>query len=611
MNGKLQQPIEYAGGRAETSSIVRDGGQGRLSQSTTRALLLSATIFAILVVLWDLLIRASYFPHADNFALLANSCPPFNPTYSDWLFKGFHDYLYVYPDLSSHSSNFIRPIVNLVFFLNWFVFRSHWAAYLMANYLVIASLVGVSYFVAEQKLHLGWKLSLAAALCVAVAPSVDIASLMDPTFAFDLLCGLFVLCGVLALISEELISCWIFLTLAIFTKEASLFAPLLAALVVFLRFGEWGMPRRLRASSAFLLPLCAWLLLRWLDFRKERGLYVLMTRSSHGFARTTIARIYEGLLTWPLPVSVWTESSELQRLVDRGTLAVNIIVWLTAAVLIWRGVINAIGALRTGTRFRIRAESYPAFVIGIFCAGSLVMPITLDLARRFGGVFYPLFFLFLAMCIGRATSKRLTLAAASLMVATGLCGAYLMVSSFQKQVADARSSWTMARSYVDLLSSLREPVAFSLDDVAGGYSSDQYVKAFAGYQGHLVRINDLSVNLRCEGQLDLEARVVSNRTIRVDSRLPARCGGYVFDSLFPPLDPGLVDLSRALPDGTLHYHFNEDNPHSPSRSKELLVLITPNVNSGAIVYPDLKNLRYKAITFKMTADGLALSAPPD
>ncbi len=194
---------------------------------------------------------------------------------------------------------------------------------------------------------------------------------------------------------------------------------------------------------------------------------------------------------------------------------------------------------------------------------------------------------------------------------TGLCGAYLIGASFQKQVANARNSWTMARSYVDLLSSLRVPVVFSLDDVAGGYSSDQYVKAFAGYQGHLVRVNDLNFNFRCESKLDLKVAVVSGRMIRLDSRLPGRCGGYGFDSLFPPLDPGLVDLSRALPDGTLHYHFAEENPHSPSESKELLVVITPNVSSGALLYPDLKNLRYKAITFKVTAEGLALSAPTD
>lgn len=577
--------------------------------NAVRGLLFSAVVFAIFALLWNFLIRIYYFPHGDNFALLANSCPPFHPNYSDWILKGFHNYLYVYPDLSAHSSNFIRPMVNVVFFLNWMIFGSHWAAYLLSNYLIIALLSGVTYFIAAQKLDLGWRLSAAAALCVAIAPSIDTGSILDPTFAFDLLCGLLVLCGVLALISDALIPCWIFLTLAVFTKEASLFALPLAAVIVFLRLDELGVVKRLRASLIFLLPLCAWQFFRWFDFRGEHGLYIVMGRSSHGFVRTTVARLYEGMLGWPLAVRVWDNPSKFQGQVERFALVINVVFWIVVTVLVWNSAVKLRAVFRTRGKVRISDEAYPAFVIGVFCAGSLIMPLFLSLPRRFGGVFYPLFFLSLALCVAHAKSLLLKRAAASLMVLTGVCGAYLIFSSYQKQVVPVRSSWAMARSYVELLSSLPEPVVFSFDDVVGGYSSNQYVNAFAGYQGNMVRVDNLHANLHCQGKFDLEASVDSRRMIRLDSRFPSHCGSYGFDSLFPPLDPELVELTRVLPQGTLHYHFTGNNISADN--KEMVVEIAPNVDSGAILYPDFENLRYKAVPFKVTDGSLVLSAPAD
>jgi hypothetical protein len=578
--------------------------------SFVRGTVVSGAAFTALALLWNFLIRPYYFPHADNFALLANSCPPFHPSYTDWVLKGFHNYLYVYPDLSIHSSNFIRPMANFVFFLNWTIFGNYWAEYLLASYLIIALLGGVTYFIAERKLNMGWRLSLATAACVAVAPSIDTASLLDPTFAFDLLSGLLVLCGVLALISDALISCWIFLTLAVFTKEASLFAPLLAAVIVFLRFNEFGLAKRLRTSLSFLLPLCAWQCFRWFAFRGEGGIYILMNRSRHGFIRMTVARLYEGMLTWPLAAAVWDNPSQFQKQVERFALVINIAFWIVAAVLIWKGARKTLDVARVFDRLRISDEAYPAVAIGLFCAGSLFMPLVLNLPRRFGGVFYPLFFLSLALCIDRARSSLLRRAAASLMLVTGVCGAYLICSSYQKQVGPARKVWTMARRYVELLSALDEPVVFSLDDAVAGYSSDQYVKAFAGYQGDLVRVNNLHIDFHCRGKLDLETSVDSKRRIRVDSRFPGGCGGYGFDSLFPPLDPGLVELTRTLPQGMLHYRFGDEGSAVPGDSRKLLVEIAPNVDAGAVIYPDFENLSYKVIPFRISDGYVALTAPP-
>ena len=169
----------------------------------------------------------------------------------------------------------------------------------------------------------------------------------------------------------------------------------------------------------------------------------------------------------------------------------------------------------------------------------------------------------------------------------------------------------MARSYVELLSSLHEPVIFSLDDVVSGYSSNQYVEAFAGYQGEMVRVDDLHVSFRCQGKLGLGASVEPERVIRLDSRFPGRCGGYGFDSLFPALDPGLVELTRALPQGTLHYRFDDAGSKVPGDLKRLSVEISPKIDSGAIIYPDFDNLRYKVIPFRISDGSLSLSAATD
>jgi hypothetical protein len=584
--------------------VSRRAGSARLT--VIRGTLISTVVFGVFALLWNSLIRAYFFPFGDDLALLSNSCPPFHPSYSDWFLRGFYNYWYVYPDLSAHSSYFIRPMVNLSFFLNWELFGNHWSAYLLLNYLMIGLLSGVTYFIAAQELRLGWRLAVISALCVAVAPSIDSPSLLDPAFAFDLLCGLLVLCGVLALVSDALISCWILLTLAVFTKEASLFAGPLAAAIVWLRLSDVSAAKRVRTALMFLLPPLVWQSFRWFEFGNDRSPNVV---GPHGFMHVAIVRLYEGVLTWPVAAMVWDNPSKLQGHVERFALGVNLFFWAIAALLFWKNARKVVAIFRE-RKLRISSKAYPAFVIGLFCAGSLFMPLVLNLPRRFGGVFYPLFFLSLALCLGRARSTVLKWAAASLMMAIAVCGTYLICSTYQKRLPASRTSWIMAREYAAVLSSLHEPLVFSVNDVAAGFSSDRYVKTFTGYQGDLIRVDNLHADFNCLGKLGVEVSADANKVIRLDSRFPGRCGNFGFDSLFPPLDPGRAELTRTLPEGTLCYHLAAQDP-AGSASKELLVEIAPKLDYGAILYPDLENLRYKIIPFRITGETMVLSAPED
>src|SRR5487761_1675696 len=158
------------------------------SSSLRRSLLWSGLTFiaslGLFMLVWAKYIDAFYCPYGDSFSLLVNSLPPFHPTYSDWFLHGFRSYFDVYPDMSLHATNFLRPVANGTLFLGWFAYGSHWSRYLLTTYAIIGLLAATFCFLSSYILKLGWPITLLGTLCVMVAPSVDTGAIFDPTFAF-------------------------------------------------------------------------------------------------------------------------------------------------------------------------------------------------------------------------------------------------------------------------------------------------------------------------------------------------------------------------------------------------------------------------------------------
>jgi hypothetical protein len=569
--------------------------------------------FGVFTLLWAKYINPYYFPYGDNFSLLTNSIPPFHPSYSAWFLHGFQTYFDVYPDMSLHGSDFIRPLVNGTFFLGWFVYGSHWSRYLLTTYAIIGMIAGTTCFMASYVLKLGWRLTILAVICVSIAPSVDAGAISDPTFAFDLLAGLFVLMGVAALISDALIAAGLLLTLAIFTKETALFAPALAAAIVYFRKDD--KPRFMRAATSFcfLLPLAVWLALRWHDFRGERGVYVFMDGSSHGAVHVILVRFVLGLTTWPVAATVFWSSIPLTlRLLQKASLVIDIGFWIVLAWVAFTKLMKCgihIAAIRAS--LRARGEKYAILLLSLFCATSLLVPLSLNAPRRFGGVFYPLFILCMASAAGYSRSRGLRTASAAMLATIAVAGALLISSDFRTLIPTVRFAWAMSRDYISQLSASREPAIFIVDDLSGRYASNESIKQFSGYQGRLIRVNDLQWNFTCAADARITVLQLPGGGVGITSLVPEQCGDHAFNAVFPPFDPRTTTFTRDLPNVTLHYNLvRQADPLQPiSGVNKMQVELQPALQGSSILLPDLSGLHYRKIPLESRTGAGAQVAP--
>jgi hypothetical protein len=583
------------------------------SRSLNRALLWSAFAFAVTFAtytfFWALYIKPFYFPCGDNFSVLVNSLPPFHPSASAWFLHGFQNYFDVYPDMSLHATNFIRPVVNGTFFLDWFVYGAHWERYLLTSYAILGLIGAITCFLSNYTLRLGWRLSLLATFCVVLAPSIDTGAIFDPTFAFDLLGGLFVLSAVVALIYDALLPAWILLALAVFTKETTLFAPAVAATVLLVRRNDKSPWKAAITSAAFLLPLIAWFTLRRYDFHGDEGVYVFMDGSAHGPIHVMLVRIILGLTTWPLAATVYGNSIPVQLgVLQTATNLLNVLFWLTLSIillrLLWRKLReNRFSKAEILLPFGAQGDKYSIAVLSLFCASSLLTPLALNVPRRFGGVFFPLFVLCFSVIARRANNTFVKLASVGIVAAVGIVGAMLIVYDFQYSAPKTKSTWAMAKNYVFQLSTSTEPELFSIDDLSGRYSSTEYVQRFAGYKGHFVRVNDIHWDTACTLPLRTDIAYPSPGTVIVTSIVPASCGDHVFDSVFPPIDPKRTSFTRDLPFARLHYEFQRSKAISPSDvgSNQLRLQLDSFLPGSSLLIADPAALRY--LKFPMSPAG--------
>ena len=549
-------------------------------------------VFAVYVLVWNWWIRPYYFPRGDSFAVLVNSLPIFHPHIASWFLQGFERYFQVYPDLAAAATSFIRPGVNATFYLEWFVYHQHWAWYLLTTYAIVGATAGLVFYTATQLLELPWGVAAMAAFAAGLSPAVDSNALWDPTFAFDLLAGLLVLGGLVALLHGRLVLAWCLIGFAVFTKETAIFAPALAAAVVMRR--QRPLRQSLLPAVMFLLPLAIWAALRWYDFRGRDQTYVLLLETPrHGAFHVALVRLLLGGLHWPLATEVFRNVNvPLVRFTVAGGKVVNVAFWVCAlgfaAKKLWRGRAPLrmwMGRLRPGA---MRAAW---FAVPLFCTGSLLLPLLLNVPRRFGGVFFPSFALCLAMMTQRARSRGVRWGAISMMVLVGAAGAVLLGVDLRYQQPQIADSWRAAKAYMAALHESRDPVLFSLDDLSGGWSTDTYVREFAGYDGKLIRLNDLVWNPQCKGDAVVTAVDEADGETTITSTVTSACGHHDFATVYPALDGGPRDFRRKVPEATIAYSLRP----GAAGQNVLTIHLKPTRPGAALLVPMLREYRERRV----------------
>lgn len=170
----------------------------------------------------------SYFPYGDDPALLNAS--EGNP--AKWFSEGFSNYFVVYPEWNVPRTDFLRPVVNLIVRLNHTLFGDHYALYFATFYFAEFLVCVLVICLARQMgVHDRWLYFIG--LLAAINPAFVGEGLYSLAFHFDIWSGLFAVLALYLIFREWYGLALLSLTLAVFTKEPALYAPVAAAATVY------------------------------------------------------------------------------------------------------------------------------------------------------------------------------------------------------------------------------------------------------------------------------------------------------------------------------------------------------------------------------------------
>lgn len=180
-----------------------------------------------------------------------------------WLFSGFSDYFYVF-DGSSPYTNFIRPVVNIVFWLNNLLFAERTGFYFLSTILFILFYC-YSLLCLSGSRMLG---ILLISLFSVASPSIAQSALGSPPFAFDVLAATFVLAAINTSLRGKAYITISLLFLAVFTKEIGLTACLAFAIHSVIRpivnANYSKVPRLSGWTIAYLSPVAIYAAIRYI-----------------------------------------------------------------------------------------------------------------------------------------------------------------------------------------------------------------------------------------------------------------------------------------------------------------------------------------------------------
>jgi hypothetical protein len=551
--------------------------------------------FMPLLFFWFFAIRPYYYPSGDEIALLVSSGMTFHPRVLLWFTQGFSEYFLAYGG-APHSTNFIRPVANATYLMNSFLFGTNWSYYLLSTYVIQAGLVTVSFQSARRFLALGRNASFVVGALVFLSPASGLQEFAFPSFAFDLLGALLVLGGLLCLWDRRYCLGWVLLTIALFTKETTLFAPIVtAALVAFGWRCDAAVPRRAGYVLCWLAPVLLWWSVRHHAFRNAvDGIYVLPP-----FTMSVIAKgVLHGVLAWPFGMRTVNQGHGPQIML----FLFNACFWCSAAVMFRLHPIHIIAdEQRSAYRFDVRSQQ---LALGIYTSGALVLPVFLSLPLRFGASFFPLLILFLASIIMQTNARIVRQWAIVTLILLGIDGLYQKIVE-PLSLASLRSRWELSASQVTALSDTQSRTVLLLDDATGGLTTPSLIAAFAHFDGEIVRLNNLEglTTGACEKQPEVHAALFGSQ-LHLSSQLSAHCGYYAFDGLPPELSDaphqkqirsGAMQMAFALP-GVAPLHA----AGTPQMTGELKITVTGFPEGITILVPNFSERKYRWLNYSFS-----------
>jgi hypothetical protein len=528
----------------------------------------------------------NYFPFGDDLAVFQASAG--DPKL--WFTQGFSRYFIVYPEWSVPSTDFMRPGVNLIIRINQLLFGHHYALY-FASYYAAQFLVCSLVVLIAQHFGVKFRWLIVTALIAAINPAFIGPGLQSSVFAFDVWCGLFAIFVLYAILKQWYGLALASLTLALFTKEASLYAPIAASVTVFL------CTRRKLLAASMLAPLAIWVCARnFLFTGSANGIYAIPKYNLSAL----LGALIRGLLLWP--TGILRDHAVRGLLLERQVVPEDLLIGLANLVLWVLLSAITIRVARESLSSRTFPEGRDAEILAllIWLAGALSFGVTVGQESRFGGSIYPLEIIFCVATIHRSlnpSARKLAMVAIMIVAASFLWSA---------QAALQHRDQAQGPSMNSLITSIRQHPA-SVIYVLNAPPSFSSPSSIASLSGTFSKIVILSESSGCTAAgWPYSTSIQASRTkVEIVSTLPS-CSQYEFDGVpFALLSEGTKGkISRGkfasydFPDANITGRGIIDAAQitSVDMGKKMEIEVSPQIGeSYAVLYYDWRSGQYESV----------------
>ena len=468
----------------------------------------------------------SYHPANDDIALILHSTnfgqEPLWPRVKSWFTEGFSNYWYVFPEWSEPHTNYLRPGVNLAFFLLYALIGTWWSGYLIACYALYALVLVLMVNLAHRTYHLrGWPLVVVAIGMATTASAWFNGELFfNPTFAFDAVVTAMIVLAFRAYLARNYFGMTLILAIAVFTKETALAAAAAAFTGVLLHelplidprrsrfaYDPWpstdiespepGFVRGLAIAGMVGLPVLAWLALRWLAFGDQIGVAVASTG-----VHNPVLHYVRQLLEWPFNDGMINGEtvSALRRLnllaVSPGfyaQVAANAAFVVLVIAALWQRwqairVASVTASQVPEDRAHLFDSCWWLLWLGLMLLLTAVSPrighaVTVFAACIIGALWQD---------AGQVWMRRASMALLTVVAVTNVLTSVRLVNGGYLETNVERN-----RNQLTLFALMREHAApdrqlLVVNDFSSRYASNDDLRRFAGVPGRLIRLNSIA-----------------------------------------------------------------------------------------------------------------------
>lgn len=239
-------------------------------------------------------ITGNYYPAGDDISLIVNSAPffkAFNP--AGWFTEGYADYFRVYPEWSVHSKEIIRPVANIIFYLNSLLFGKNYNLYLYLNFFIHSTGITIVFYICRKYLKINTLFSYLASVIFFFTPGViNRDYFFYSSFVLDAFVSVIIFFIFISAVKNNYITAFILASVALLTKETSLLIPFAAALTMYSLKKENFLKYIIIASSVIIT---------WFIYKLIVGVDVSagVNTGNVSVLKIYAVNIFRGLVIWP------------------------------------------------------------------------------------------------------------------------------------------------------------------------------------------------------------------------------------------------------------------------------------------------------------------------